>query len=97
MTASEPDEPGWAVCALLEVIEAAVRTDNLDIATHAFQRFATIARASNTDWALGVEARSHALVEGGSATAEALYEEAIERLSRDAGRRRHCTRPFAVR
>ena len=40
-----------------------------------------MARASGTDWVVGVEARSRALVSEGD-TADNLYREAIERLAR---------------
>ena len=40
-----------------------------------------IAQASGTDWALGVAARSQALVSDGDA-AQRLYRQAIERLGR---------------
>ena len=45
-------------------------------AAGALQRLGGIARACETDWAVGAEARSRALVSDGAA-AEALYREAI--------------------
>ena len=47
----------------------------------ALERLAEITRAGGTDWALGIEARSRALLSEGDA-AERLYREAIERLGR---------------
>ena len=45
------------------MIEAAVRDNKPDVAGPAVQHLSTITRASNTQWALGVEARSQALLE----------------------------------
>src|SRR5262249_43996672 len=67
--------------ALAEVVEAATRTGAPEHAADALRRLAESAGASGTDWALGVEARCRALVSEGE-TAEALYREAIDRLSR---------------
>jgi DNA-binding CsgD family transcriptional regulator len=67
--------------ALPELIEAAVRTGMPETAADALQRLSETTRASGTDWGLGVEARSRALVTEGEA-ADALYREAIERLAR---------------
>jgi DNA-binding CsgD family transcriptional regulator len=67
--------------ALAEVVEAATRTGAADQAADAFRRLAESTGASGTDWGLGVEARSRALVSEGE-TAEALYREAIDRLGR---------------
>ena len=50
-------------------------------AASALQRLSGIARACGTDWALGAEARSRALVSDGEA-AENLYREAIDRFGR---------------
>jgi DNA-binding CsgD family transcriptional regulator len=52
-----------------------------DLAADALARLSAITQASGTDWALGIEARSRALLSDGEA-AEPLYREAIERLSR---------------
>jgi len=69
---------GWA---LVEVIEAASRLGKTDLAIDALRRFTEITRASGTDWALGIEARSKALVSDDT-VAERFYREAIERLGR---------------
>ncbi len=82
LRASEhPEELGVSAGALVEVVEAASRLGNRECATDALQRLSTIAGAAGTDWALGVEARSRALVSEGQ-IAEHLYREAIERLQR---------------
>jgi DNA-binding CsgD family transcriptional regulator len=66
---------------MAEVIEAAVRSGEPQLAQLALAQFAETTTAAGTDWALGVEARSRALLSDGEA-AEALYLEAIERLGR---------------
>jgi DNA-binding CsgD family transcriptional regulator len=71
----------FASWALPEVIEAAVRSGAAERASDAFQRLAEMTRACATEWALGIEARSLALLTPGPA-AEDLYREAIERLGR---------------
>ena len=75
------DELSLYGLALVEVIEAAVRSNRPELAATALERLADRTRASGTDWALGIEARSRALVTGGP-SAEPLYEEAVERLAR---------------
>jgi hypothetical protein len=70
--------PRWA---LVELIEAATRSGHSDIAADPFRRLAAATSASGTDWALGIEARSRALLTEGVAT-EPLYRESIERLDR---------------
>ena len=69
---------GWA---LVELVEAAVRSAVPERAVGAVQRLSDIARACGTDWVLGAEARSRALVSDGAA-AENLYREAIDRFGR---------------
>jgi DNA-binding CsgD family transcriptional regulator/tetratricopeptide (TPR) repeat protein len=69
---------GWA---LVELVEAGARSDARDAASNALEQLDERTRASGTDWALGVRARSAALVGHGD-TAEALFREAIERLGR---------------
>jgi DNA-binding CsgD family transcriptional regulator len=69
---------GWA---LVELVEAAARSDARQVASDALCRLGERTRASGTEWALGIQARSEALLSDGQA-AEALYLEAIERLAR---------------
>ena len=80
--ANNPDEltptKNWA---LLELIEAAVRTGSEQAGVDALAQLTDTTRASGTDWALGVEARARALLSHGPA-AESLYREAIDRLER---------------
>ncbi len=64
-----------------ELVEAAARARNVEIATAALQDLSACALGSGTDWALGISAWSRALLAEGR-TADELYREAIERLSR---------------
>ena len=67
--------------ALVELIEAGVRSGTTGATSAALDRLSERTRASGTDWALGVLARSRALLSEGD-VADALYREAIERLER---------------
>jgi ATP/maltotriose-dependent transcriptional regulator MalT len=66
---------------LPELVEAAARIGETDLAGHALERLAEMTLPAGTDFALGMLARSRALLSDG-ATAEGLYREAIERLRR---------------
>jgi DNA-binding CsgD family transcriptional regulator len=72
---------GPAIWALTELIEAAARLGQPERARSAFEHVEETTRAAGTDWALGIEARSRALLSDGD-DAEELYEEAITRLGR---------------
>jgi DNA-binding CsgD family transcriptional regulator len=76
-----PEDLNFSNVSLVELIEAAARIGNADRAAEALQRLTQTTRPSATDWALGIEARSRALLSEGEA-AERLYREAIERLGR---------------
>ena len=65
--------------ALPELIEAAVRSDEREVAADALAELTSRTLASGTSWALGMLARSRALLAEDDAAA-ALYQEAIERL-----------------
>jgi DNA-binding CsgD family transcriptional regulator len=67
--------------ALPELIEAAARTGNSEVASGALDQLAQRTQAGKTDLGLGLEARSRALVSQGQA-AEGWYREAIDRLGR---------------
>jgi DNA-binding CsgD family transcriptional regulator len=67
--------------ALPELIEAASRTGNTELAASAAGQLAEATQSAGTDWAAGIEARCRALVSEGQ-SAEDRYREAIERLGR---------------
>ena len=68
----------WSIA---ELIEAATRAGTPGRTAGALDRLSEMTRASGTDWALGIEARSRALLTGGEG-AEALYRVAVDRLGR---------------
>jgi DNA-binding CsgD family transcriptional regulator len=76
-----PTNSAAAAWGLVELVEAAARVGAPEAAFEAARRFGEIAQAAGTDWALGVDARSRALLSAG-VTAEQLYREALGRLGR---------------
>ncbi len=77
--AAEHPQELWSTLVLPELIEAAARSGKTAGAADALQQLSETARASGTEWALGTEACSRALLTDGEA-AESLYREAISRL-----------------
>ncbi|HEY6886579.1 MAG TPA: LuxR C-terminal-related transcriptional regulator, partial [Solirubrobacter sp.] len=78
-----PTNTAAAVWGMVELVEAGARVGEAEATTAAAaaERLAEIATATGTDWALGVCARSRALLSAGAA-AEPLYREALTRLGR---------------
>ncbi|TCO42336.1 regulatory LuxR family protein [Kribbella antiqua] len=74
-------EPWVSAWALPELIEAAERGGDSALAREALERLTAITAPAGTDWALGIEARSRALVSSGTET-DGLYCDAIELLGR---------------
>src|SRR3954464_14735414 len=68
-------------CGMVELIEAAARSGRPEAALGAQRRLVDTTEICGTDWALGIQARSSALL-AGDASAEELHVEAIERLQR---------------
>jgi DNA-binding CsgD family transcriptional regulator len=68
----------WAIA---ELIEAAARSGKHDEGAAALARLSGSTRAAATDWALGIEARSRALLSQDK-DAERLYRESLDRLAR---------------
>jgi DNA-binding CsgD family transcriptional regulator len=75
-----PEELRYADRSLVELIEAAARSGRPEIGRAALERLAESTQAGGTDFALGTEARSRALLSEGKA-AERLHREAIERFT----------------
>jgi DNA-binding CsgD family transcriptional regulator len=79
--ACEYEDLGVRGFALVELVEAAVRCSEDAAAAEALRELEHRSVPAGTDWALGMLARSQALLSPGPA-ADALYVEAIERLGR---------------
>jgi DNA-binding CsgD family transcriptional regulator len=78
-SASEFEEVVVENWGLSELVEPAVRTGRLDLATRAMERLTMKAKATGTGWALGIEARSAALLSDGD-VADELFRRAIDLL-----------------
>jgi DNA-binding CsgD family transcriptional regulator len=79
--ACEHDDLGFFGWALIELVEAAARSGRVDVAATALARLEERTSAAGTDWALGIQARSRALLSEAE-QADVLHREAIERLGR---------------
>jgi DNA-binding CsgD family transcriptional regulator len=74
-----PNDLGLATWSSAELIEAAARAGVPERAAGALRRLSAATEASGTDWALGIQARSRALL-ADDESAEPWYVEAIKRL-----------------
>ena len=74
-------DPWRPMFALPELVEAAARVGDLELAGDALERLAEMTRPAGTDLACGIEARARAVVSEGP-TADRLYREAIAHLGR---------------
>jgi DNA-binding CsgD family transcriptional regulator len=83
--ASEHGEELQSPLWLHELVEAAARSGNRDVAAEALEELCGMTRVIGTDWALGIEARSRALLSE-KAAAERLYSKAIDHLERTVAR-----------
>ncbi len=80
--ACEHDDLGLSAWSLPELVEAGARSGRAEVAAAALRRLIERTRSSGTEWALGLEARSRALLSDGP-TAETLYQDAVARLARN--------------
>jgi DNA-binding CsgD family transcriptional regulator len=80
----EQDDARLFAWSLVEMVEAGVRTGATEAAAAALDDLSQRTRASGTEWALGIEAGSRALLSD-PRDAEPLYREAVERLARSRG------------
>jgi DNA-binding CsgD family transcriptional regulator len=77
---ANPFDPWSALWALPELVEAAARLGDAEVARDALDRLAVMTQPSGNDPALGIEARCRALLSDGG-DADDLYREAIDRLA----------------
>jgi DNA-binding CsgD family transcriptional regulator len=81
LTVVEDDPAGTAEVALPDLIEAAARAGNREVAGSAFETLSQRALAAGTAWALGLRARCAALVNEDEHTEE-HYQESVSQLKR---------------
>jgi DNA-binding CsgD family transcriptional regulator len=81
LAAANTFNPWFSMWALPELIEAAARSGDADLARDALGKLAETTQPCDTDFAVGIEARCRALVSDGTA-ADALYRQSVDRLSR---------------
>lgn len=79
--AAHLSEPWLSTWLLPELVEAAARAGEPGLASEALDQLVEATQPFSTDFAVGIEARSRALVSDG-AVAETLYREAVDRLGR---------------
>src|SRR5262252_3354225 len=79
--ACEYEDLGFFGWSLAELVEAGARSGASDEAAAALRQLSERTRAAGSEWALGIQARSRALLSDGPA-ADTLYREAIDRLGR---------------
>jgi DNA-binding CsgD family transcriptional regulator len=75
-----PGDLGTSNWGMVELIEAGARSGTTEKVTEAHRRLVEMANVTGTNWAIGVAARSSALLSEGEA-AESSYREAIDRLN----------------
>jgi DNA-binding CsgD family transcriptional regulator len=80
-SATAREELTVSVWSLPELVEAAVRCGRSEVAGGALERLAERTQAAGTELALGIEARSRALLSEGR-VADELYREGVDRLGR---------------
>src|SRR5262249_13783932 len=78
--AAHPDELAFSSWSLVQLVDAAARSGRTEPAAEALDGLARLTSVCDTKWALGIEARSRALLADGG-QAEELYREAIEQLA----------------
>ncbi|SNT60655.1 regulatory protein, luxR family [Asanoa hainanensis] len=76
-----PQDPGSLIWAAPELVESAVRTGRPEAAGPVFALLSDMRNACGTDWALGIQSRSQALLTDGDG-AEPLYRSALAHLGR---------------
>jgi DNA-binding CsgD family transcriptional regulator len=79
--ACEHEDLGFFGWSLVELVEAGVRSGDSEVAASGLGRLEERTSAAGSDWALGIHARSQALMRDGD-DADVLYQDAIGYLGR---------------